>query len=76
MSWHLTWFGLTDAPDRTRFNSFDHLAEVVERSAEKRGLSHSAVYVFDYGAPVEFRLAVRHPERVTAMISQNGNACR
>jgi pimeloyl-ACP methyl ester carboxylesterase len=47
---------------------------VVERVTEKLGLSHYAVYVFDYGAPIGFRLAVRHPERVTAMISQNGNA--
>jgi pimeloyl-ACP methyl ester carboxylesterase len=71
----LPGFGFTDAPDRTRFRySFDHLAEVVERFIEKLGLSHYAVYVFDYGAPVGFRLAVRHPERVTAMISQNGNA--
>jgi pimeloyl-ACP methyl ester carboxylesterase len=71
----LPGFGFTDAPDRMRFRySFDHLAEVVERFTEKLGLSHYAVYVFDYGAPVGFRLAVRHPERVTAMISQNGNA--
>jgi pimeloyl-ACP methyl ester carboxylesterase len=71
----LPGFGFTDAPDRTRFRySFDHLAEVVERFIEKLGLSHYAVYVFDYGAPVGFRLAVRHPERVTGMISQNGNA--
>jgi len=71
----LPGFGFTDAPERTHFRySFDHLAEVIERFTENLGLSHYAVYVFDYGAPVGFRLAVRHPEQITAMISQNGNA--
>jgi pimeloyl-ACP methyl ester carboxylesterase len=71
----LPGFGFTEAPDRQHFKySFDHLAEVMERFAEVIGLSRYALYVFDYGAPVGFRLAVRHPERVTALISQNGNA--
>lgn len=71
----LPGFGFTDAPDRTGFRySFDHLAEVVERFTETLGLDKYALYVFDYGAPVGFRLAVRHPERVSAVISQNGNA--
>ncbi|HYB09263.1 MAG TPA: alpha/beta hydrolase [Alphaproteobacteria bacterium] len=71
----LPGFGYTDAPDRAQFNySFDHLAEVTERFTEVMGLAHFAVYVFDYGAPVGFRLAIRHPERITAIISQNGNA--
>ncbi|MGA3008114.1 MAG: alpha/beta hydrolase [Opitutaceae bacterium] len=71
----LPGFGFTDAPDRTGFNySFDHLAEVIERFTEILGLSRYALYVFDYGAPVGFRLAVHHPERITALISQNGNA--
>jgi len=71
----LPGFGFTDAPDRARFRySFDHLAEVIERFAEVLSLSRYALYVFDYGAPIGFRLAVRHPERITALISQNGNA--
>jgi pimeloyl-ACP methyl ester carboxylesterase len=71
----LPGFGFTDAPDRTGFKySFEHLAEVIERFTEVVGLSCYALYVFDYGAPVGFRLAVRHPERTTALISQNGNA--
>jgi pimeloyl-ACP methyl ester carboxylesterase len=71
----LPGFGFTDAPDRTGFTySFDRLAEVIERFTEVVGLARYALYVFDYGAPVGFRLAVRHPERITALISQNGNA--
>jgi len=71
----LPGFGFTDAPDRTGFKySFEHLAGVIERFTEVVGLSCYALYVFDYGAPVGFRLAVRHPERTTALISQNGNA--
>jgi pimeloyl-ACP methyl ester carboxylesterase len=71
----LPGFGFTDAPDRADFKySFDHLAEVTERFTEVLGLSRYALYVFDYGAPVGLRLAVRHPERITALISQNGNA--
>ena len=71
----LPGFGFTEAPDRKRFKySFDHMAEVMERFTEVIGLHRYALYVFDYGAPVGFRLASRHPERVTALISQNGNA--
>jgi pimeloyl-ACP methyl ester carboxylesterase len=71
----LPGFGFTEAPDRTTFKySFDHLAEVIERFTEIVGLSRYALYVFDYGAPVGFRLAMQHPERITALISQNGNA--
>jgi pimeloyl-ACP methyl ester carboxylesterase len=71
----LPGFGFTEAPDRTGFKySFERLAEVIERFTEVVGLSRYALYVFDYGAPVGFRLAVRHPERTTALISQNGNA--
>jgi pimeloyl-ACP methyl ester carboxylesterase len=47
---------------------------VTERFTEVFGLSHYGLYVFNYGAPVGFRLAVHHPERITALISQNGNA--
>jgi pimeloyl-ACP methyl ester carboxylesterase len=71
----LPGFGFSDAPDRKTFKySFDHLAEVMERFTEVLGLRRYVLYVFDYGAPVGFRLAMRHPERITALISQNGNA--
>jgi pimeloyl-ACP methyl ester carboxylesterase len=71
----LPGFGFTDAPDRKQFAySFEHLAEVIDRFTEVIGLSSYAMYVFDYGAPIGFRLALRHPERITALISQNGNA--
>lgn len=55
-------------------NSFDSIAETIERFTEIIGFDHYAVYVFDYGAPTGFRLAIRHPERIAAIISQNGNA--
>jgi pimeloyl-ACP methyl ester carboxylesterase len=71
----LPGFGFTEAPERKRFKySFEHLTEVIERFTEAIGLDRYALYVFDYGAPIGFRLATRHPERVTAVISQNGNA--
>jgi pimeloyl-ACP methyl ester carboxylesterase len=71
----LPGFGFTDAPDRAGFKyTFEHLTEVIERFTEVLGLSHYTLFVFDYGAPVGFRLAVRHPERIAALISQNGNA--
>jgi pimeloyl-ACP methyl ester carboxylesterase len=71
----LPGFGYSDAPDRAKFEyTFDHLAEVIERFAEALGLRRYAIYVFDYGAPVGFRLALRHPERIAAIITQNGNA--
>jgi pimeloyl-ACP methyl ester carboxylesterase len=71
----LPGFGFSDAPDRSLFKySFDHLAEITGRFTEMVGLDRYALYVFDYGAPIGFRLAIRHPERITAVISQNGNA--
>lgn len=71
----LPGFGFSDAPSRSRFTyTFDHLADVMERFTEALGLSRYTLYVFDYGAPVGLRLAIRHPERVTAIVSQNGNA--
>jgi pimeloyl-ACP methyl ester carboxylesterase len=71
----LPGFGKSDMPNREDFNyTFDHLADVVERFTEIVGFARYAVYVFDYGAPTGLRLAVRHPERITAIISQNGNA--
>lgn len=71
----LPGFGFSDAPERKRFGyTFDHLAEVIDRLTQTIGLDRYAIYVFDYGAPVGVRLALAHPERVTAIISQNGNA--
>jgi pimeloyl-ACP methyl ester carboxylesterase len=71
----LPGFGFTTAPDRSQFTySFDHLAKVIEAFTDAIGLKRYAIYVFDYGAPVGFRLAMARPERVTAIISQNGNA--
>ena len=54
--------------------TFEHITDVIDRLTEMLGLDSFALYVFDYGAPVGFRIAVRHPERITAIISQNGNA--
>jgi len=71
----LPGFGFSDAPDRAHFEyTFEHLTDVIDRFTGDLRLRRYAVYVFDYGAPVGFRLAARHPERVTALISQNGNA--
>jgi pimeloyl-ACP methyl ester carboxylesterase len=71
----LPGFGFSDAPSTSRFPyTFDRLADVMERFTESLGLSRFALYIFDYGAPVGLRLAIRHPERITAIVSQNGNA--
>jgi pimeloyl-ACP methyl ester carboxylesterase len=71
----LPGFGFSESPPRSQFKyTFDSLAKVIDAFTETMGLKRYAIYVFDYGAPVGFRLAVAHPERVTAIISQNGNA--
>lgn len=71
----LPGFGLSSAPDHTQFHyTFDNLAKTMNQFTEKIGLKKYAMYVFDYGAPVGYRLAVAHPEKITAIISQNGNA--
>ena len=71
----LPGFGLTEAPSRDKFKyNFENLASVIDRFTEIEHLDHYAVYVFDYGAPTGYRLAVKHPDRITAIISQNGNA--
>jgi len=71
----LPGFGFSDAPDRAQFKyTFDHLTDVIDRFTTVVGLTRYAIYVFDYGAPIGFRLATRHPERITAIVSQNGNA--
>ena len=68
-------FGYSDAPDTTKFNyTFDNIARVIDRFTEAVKFERFAIYVFDYGAPTGFRLAMAHPERVTAIVSQNGNA--
>ena len=68
----LPGFGNSDMPSRG--HSFDQIAAVIDRFTEIIGFDRYAAYVFDYGAPTGFRLAVKHPERITAIISQNGNA--
>jgi pimeloyl-ACP methyl ester carboxylesterase len=68
----LLGFGKSDMPGRGC--TFDQIAETIDRFTEVVGFDRYAVYVFDYGAPTGFRLAVKHPERITAIISQNGNA--
>ena len=71
----LPGFGFSDAPDRKRFRyTFEHLAQSIESFIGAIGVERYAIYVFDYGAPVGLRLALAHPERITAIISQNGNA--
>ena len=71
----LPGFGQSEMPPRESFEyTFDHIADVIERFTEVIGFDRFAVYVFDYGAPTGFRLAMRHPERITAIVSQNGNA--
>jgi pimeloyl-ACP methyl ester carboxylesterase len=67
----LPGFGLSDPP---RPHTFDRMAEIIDRFTDVIGFDRYAVYVFDYGAPTGFRLAVKHPERITAIVSQNGNA--
>ena len=68
-------FGHSSMPSRDQFSyTFDNLAKVIDEFTEKVGLSKYALYVQDYGAPVGYRLAAKHPERVTAIVVQNGNA--
>lgn len=71
----LPGFGNTVAPPRAAFTySFDRLAEIIEGFTVAMGLTRYALYIFDYGAPTGLRLAMRHPGRVSAIITQNGNA--
>jgi pimeloyl-ACP methyl ester carboxylesterase len=71
----LPGFGFSKAPDREQFRyTFENLASVIDHFTQTIGLDRYAIYVFDYGAPVGLRLALAHPERITAIISQNGNA--
>jgi pimeloyl-ACP methyl ester carboxylesterase len=71
----LPGFGQSDMPSRSQFKyTFDNIARRIDRFTEVVGFDRFAIYVFDYGAPTGFRLAMWHPERITAIISQNGNA--
>jgi len=68
-------FGFSDVPDRKQFPyTFEHLAAVIDKFTQTVGLDRFAIYIFDYGAPIGLRLALAHPERITSIISQNGNA--
>ena len=71
----LPGFGQSDLPPRNAFKyTFENLAETIDRFTEIIGLKRFAIYIFDYGAPVGLRIALRHPERIAAIVSQNGNA--
>lgn len=71
----LPGFGFSDSPDRKRFRyTFENLTKAIDGFTQSIGFERHAIYVFDYGAPVGLRLALAHPERITAIISQNGNA--
>jgi pimeloyl-ACP methyl ester carboxylesterase len=71
----LPGFGFTEVPaERKYVYSFDGLSKTIDAFTQSLKLNHYAIYVFDYGAPTGFRLAMAHPERITAIVSQNGNA--
>lgn len=71
----LTGFGQSAMPDRDNFTyTFEALTDVIEGFTDVVGFDRYALYVFDYGAPIGFRLAVRRPEAISAIVSQNGNA--
>jgi pimeloyl-ACP methyl ester carboxylesterase len=68
-------FGHSDMPDRAQFRySFAHFADITDTLLTRLGVTRYALYVMDYGAPVGYRVALKHPERVTALVVQNGNA--
>lgn len=68
-------YGQSDAPDRRTFAyTFDRFGELVDGLFGQLRVTRYAIYVMDYGAPVGWRLALKHPERITALIVQNGNA--
>ncbi|MBV8325147.1 alpha/beta hydrolase [Chryseobacterium sp.] len=71
----LPGFGYSDAPDHKEFAyTFDHLARTVQAFTEQLKMKRFAIYIFDYGAPVGLRVAMNNPEKITGIISQNGNA--
>jgi pimeloyl-ACP methyl ester carboxylesterase len=68
-------YGQSSMPDNKSFAyNFDHYAEIIDHLLERLGLSRYIIYVMDYGAPVGYRLALLHPDRVQGLIVQNGNA--
>jgi pimeloyl-ACP methyl ester carboxylesterase len=71
----LPGFGFSDSPARKDFNyTFDNLAQAMQAFIDKLGLNKFAIYIFDYGAPVGLRVALKNPEKILGIISQNGNA--
>ena len=70
-------FGQSDAPNRAAFSyTFDHIADIMEAFLDQIGAERFYMYVFDYGAPIGFRIAGRHPDRILGIVSQNGNVYR
>jgi pimeloyl-ACP methyl ester carboxylesterase len=68
-------FGNSSMPTVDEFEyTFDHLADIVDKFVEQIGLEKFSMYVMDYGAPIGYRLAIKHPDRIEALIVQNGNA--
>jgi pimeloyl-ACP methyl ester carboxylesterase len=68
-------FGYSDAPSPDQYAyTFDHLADTVDHFLDLKGIAKYSIYIQDYGSPIGFRLATRHPERIQAIITQNGNA--
>jgi pimeloyl-ACP methyl ester carboxylesterase len=71
----LPGFGQSDLPPRDAFKyTFDNLAQAIDRFTDVIELKRFAIYIFDYGAPVGLRVALKHRERIAAIVSQNGNA--
>ncbi|SEO47969.1 Pimeloyl-ACP methyl ester carboxylesterase [Mucilaginibacter gossypiicola] len=71
----LPGFGFSDMPDHTQFKyTFDNLAATMQSFIDELGLKRFAIYIFDYGAPTGLRLALANPEKITGIVSQNGNA--
>jgi pimeloyl-ACP methyl ester carboxylesterase len=68
-------FGNSSQPSMGEFDyTFDRLAEIIEKFTEKVGIDKYSIYLMDYGAPIGFRLAAKHPERIETLLVQNGNA--
>jgi pimeloyl-ACP methyl ester carboxylesterase len=66
--------GFGQSPPLAGMTTFDRIADVIEGFTDHAGLEHFSLYMFDFGSPVAFRLATRRPERVQALVLQNGNA--
>lgn len=71
----LPGFGYSDAPDHKQFSyTFDNLSKTIQTFVDQLKMKRFAIYIFDYGAPVGLRLAMNNPEKITGIVSQNGNA--